>query len=103
MQPEHIDRYKAVGRNIAFYRKSMGYSQDALADKVGISRTHLSRIETASCAASFDILFNLADVLDIDPCLFIQNIGWKSDGATEKEHALISDLTKCVIRHMREP
>ena len=43
MQPEHIDRYKAVGRNIAFYRKSMGYSQDALAGKVGISRTHLKR------------------------------------------------------------
>ena len=66
MERAFKDRYRMLGLNIAFFRKKRGYSQEKLAELVDISRTHMSRIETAECAVSLDIVFRLADVLSVD-------------------------------------
>ena len=63
----YFDQYRHLGLNIAYYRKFMGMSQSLLAEKVDISRTHMSRIETADCAVSLDIVFKICDVLEISP------------------------------------
>lgn len=65
MKKEHINDYKRLGLNIAYYRKIKGYSQSRLSEKINISRTHMSRIETADCAVSLDIIFEIAKVLEI--------------------------------------
>jgi len=65
--------YKNLGLNIAFYRKLRGFSQEKLAEKVNISRTHMSRIETADCAVSLDVVFNIANSLCIEPYKLFQN------------------------------
>jgi len=65
MNKEHINEYKRLGLNIAYYRKIKGYSQNQLCEKVNISRTHMSRIETADCAVSLDIIFDIAKALEI--------------------------------------
>lgn len=67
MEKKQFDNYKKLGLNIAYYRKSMGLSQIQLAEKLNISRTHMSRIETADCAVSLDVVFNICDVLEIKP------------------------------------
>lgn len=67
MQKEQKDKYKALGLNIAYYRKARNLSQDQLAELVDISRTHMSRIETAECAVSLDVVFNLCDALQVMP------------------------------------
>lgn len=51
-------------RNI---HKEKGFSQAELAEKVDISRTHMSRIETADCAVSLDVAFDICDALGIKP------------------------------------
>lgn len=56
-----------MGLNIAYYRKARGFSQEQLAEKADISRTHMSRIETAECAVSLDVVFDLCDALQITP------------------------------------
>lgn len=53
--------------NIAYYRKMRGLSQIQLAEKINISRTHMSRIETADCAVSLDVVFEICDTLCIPP------------------------------------
>lgn len=65
MQIQHYDKYKCLGLNIAYYRKSKGFSQSQLAEMVKISRTHMSRIETADCAVSLDVVFEISNVLSI--------------------------------------
>ncbi len=67
MQKEQKGKYKALGLNIAYYRKARGLSQDQLAELVDISRTHMSRIETAECAVSLDVIFKLCDALEVTP------------------------------------
>ena len=58
---------KRIAENIAYYRKDRGLSQSELAERVNISRTHMSRIETADCAVSLDVIFDICDALEIKP------------------------------------
>lgn len=67
MEKQQLDNYKQLGLNIAYYRKAKGLSQIQLAEKINISRTHMSRIETADCAVSLDVIFNICDILEIKP------------------------------------
>lgn len=65
MQKKHIEKYKYLGLNIAYYRKLRDLSQLKLAELINISRTHMSRIETADCAVSLDVIFDICDALEI--------------------------------------
>ena len=62
-----FEKYKHLGLNIAYFRKEKGLSQIELAEKINISRTHMSRIETADCAVSLDVAFDICDALGIKP------------------------------------
>lgn len=68
MLEQQRKKYRFLGLNIAYYRKQKGLSQSQLAELVNISRTHMSRIETADCAVSLDVVFDICDVLCIEPC-----------------------------------
>ena len=61
------ERYKRIGLNIALQRKMKGLTQIQLAEKIGISRTHMSNIEAPNSLKSISLntLFNIADALDI--------------------------------------
>lgn len=67
VQGKQIEKYKYLGLNIAYYRKQKGISQSKLAEQINISRTHMSRVETADCAVSLDVVFDICDVLEIKP------------------------------------
>lgn len=67
MQQRQFSKYKHLGLNIAYYRKERGLSQSALAELVNVSRTHMSRIETADCAVSLDVVFDICDALQVAP------------------------------------
>jgi len=68
------DRLIQLGIAISALRKMRGMSQEQLAEKAGISRSHLSSIEAPGIARSFslEIFFNIADALDIDPADLIE-------------------------------
>ncbi|MGN1418038.1 MAG: helix-turn-helix domain-containing protein [Acutalibacteraceae bacterium] len=66
MMQKYIQQLRVIGLNIAYYRKFRGLSQIKLAEKIEISRTHMSRIETAQCEVSLHVLFDICEVLNID-------------------------------------
>lgn len=65
MKESNKNKYRYLGLNIAYYRKEKCLSQATLAEKINISRTHMSRIETADCAVSLDVVFEICNVLNI--------------------------------------
>lgn len=67
MRKEQNQKYKYLGLNIAYYRKERGLSQSRLAERINVSRTHMSRIETADCAVSLDVVFAICDALEVPP------------------------------------
>ena len=71
---ENKDYYIEIGLNISFYRKREGMTQEALAEKSGVSRSHLSEIEAPNIIRPFsmEILFNIARALNVEPYKLLQ-------------------------------
>ena len=63
------DRAIHLGIAIAALRKMRGLSQEQLAEKANVSRSHISSIEAPGIARPFslEVFFNIADALEIDP------------------------------------
>lgn len=59
-----MDYYK-IGQQIRKYRKAHGLSQDALAEQIGISVTHMSHIETGNTKLSLPVFVDIAKALDV--------------------------------------
>lgn len=61
------NRFVELGLTIAALRKMQGMSQEQLAKKAKLSRSHLSSIEAPNIVRPFslEILFNIADALNI--------------------------------------
>lgn len=57
--------YYDIGRRIRKYRKACNLSQESLADRVGISTTHMSHIETANTKLSLQVLCDIANELEV--------------------------------------
>lgn len=56
--------YKQLGKNIKERRKSLGYTQQQLADKMGLSLNFIGKIEVAYSKPSLDTLIELAEILE---------------------------------------
>ena len=67
MNEKRQQEYKMIGLNIAYYRKLKGLTQLQLAEKINISRTHMSNIEAPNMPTSISLetLLDIADALDI--------------------------------------
>ena len=68
--------YKEIGLRIRKIRRDRNLSQEQLAEKVNISTTHMSHIETGNTKLSLLVLTDLAQALDVptDSLLFGQKI-----------------------------
>jgi len=67
MNEKRKQAYKMIGLNVAYYRKLKGLTQLELAEKINISRTHMSNIEAPNMPTkiSMETLMDIADALDI--------------------------------------
>lgn len=69
IESKNRDRYVQLGIAISALRKMRGMSQEQLAEKANVSRSHISSIEAPGIARPFslEVFFNIADALEIDP------------------------------------
>ena len=69
MRTEYPERYLILGLKIAYYRKKEGYTQEAFAEKIGISTNFLAQVEGTGTTkgVSLETLFKIADALNIPP------------------------------------
>ena len=68
-QFQNRDRYIRLGIAISTLRKMRGLSQEQLAERANVSRSHISSIEAPGISRPFslEVFFNIADALEIDP------------------------------------
>lgn len=60
------DLLKQLGRNIRAERVRKGYTQEAFAEKAGVSREYISRIERGQENMSVLKILNMAEILGTD-------------------------------------
>ena len=69
-----MDIIKVFGTNVKHFRKSIGLSQEAFAEKCGMHRTYISAIECFRRSISLENIQRIADALGVDTYkLFIEN------------------------------
>lgn len=98
--------YYAIGQRIRKFRKALGFSQETLAEKVNISTTHMSHIETGNTKLSLPVLVALANVLEVrtDDLLYdespssrtssINGIMQILDSSTKQQLQIIEDVLR---------
>ncbi|MBQ3113012.1 MAG: helix-turn-helix transcriptional regulator [Phascolarctobacterium sp.] len=59
-------KYVQIGAKIRYYRTIRALEQIALAEKLGITSQYLSKIERGAAKPSTDLLFLIAQVLNVD-------------------------------------
>lgn len=90
--------YCKIGQNIRAIRKSKGISQEVLAEKVNISVTHMSHIETGNTKLSLQVFVDIANELDVRADeLLSRNTAVFSSGCEE-----VADiLSGCDVRELK--
>lgn len=98
--------YYIIGQRIRKFRKAHSFSQEELAEKVGISTTHMSHIETGNTKLSLAVLVKTALALEVgtDDILFDQGTINRSnltdqimevlDACTPQELIIMYDIIK---------
>lgn len=91
--------YYEVGQRIRRIRKAKNMSQETLADKVGISTTHMSHIETANTKLSLPVFIAIAETLSVP----IDNLLYDSpkDGIGAVSREIAEVLESCTDREAR--
>lgn len=100
-----MDYYK-IGQRIRKIRKAHGLSQEELAEKIDISTTHMSHIETGNTKLSLPVFVDIAAALDVraDDLLsghavpttsaVLDEISAVLEHCTAQEAQVISDVVK---------
>lgn len=101
-----MDYYK-IGQQIRKVRKAHGLSQEALAERVNISTTHMNHIETGNTKLSLPVLVDIAAVLEVrvddlldsaantaTTSISLDEIAAVLQGCTASEAKVLSDLVK---------
>lgn len=75
MKTDYPERYITLALKIAYYRKKRGYTQENLAEKVGISLNFLAQVEGTGTirGISLETLFKMADVLQVAPSKLLED------------------------------
>ncbi len=108
-----MDYYK-IGQQVRKFRKLHLYSQEDLAEKVGISVTHMSHIETGNTKLSLPVLVSLIKALEIraDDLLFprdhinrnsiLDDLAEALEDCSAQELRIIADVAKATRAAIRK-
>ena len=105
-----LDYYK-IGQRIRKLRRAHGFSQEELAERIGISTTHMSHIETGNTKLSLPVFVDIASALEVrtDDLLdtptvttsqALEEISAVLDHCTAQEARIIADIVKAAKRSL---
>ena len=89
-----MDYYK-IGQRIRKIRKAHGLSQEELAEKVDISVTHMSHIETGNTKLSLQVLVDIAKALEVRADDLLNESGTYGKDTAINEIAAVLD--RCTV------
>lgn len=91
--------YYEIGQRIRKFRKASQLSQEELAERIGISTTHMSHIETGNTKLSLPVLVSLATALEVsaDDLLFNNTVVTRNSAIDD----LANLLDSCSIAQVK--
>ncbi len=65
-------KYIEMGKKIRYYRLLLDLGQGVLAEQIGITPQYLSKIEHGSARPSMDLVFRIADELQVQAAQLLE-------------------------------
>ena len=93
-----MDYYK-IGQQIRKIRKAHGLSQEELAEKVNISTTHMSHIETGNTKLSLPVFVDIAAALEVRTDDLLDNPATATTSSSLDEIAAV--LERCTAQEAK--
>ena len=91
--------YKSIGRRIKAARISLDMTQERLVEKVNLSPSHLSNIETGTTKVSLPTIVKLANALDVSVDALLADSVVQSKAVFEQDiQSILSDCDSYEIR-----
>ena len=90
--------YYEVGQRIRKFRKAYNLSQEQLAEKVQISVTHMSHIETGNTKLSLPVFIDIANALSVQTDELLHDI--PQNNKTNMKQEINEILDSCSMRDM---
>ena len=95
--------YKLIGQRIKAKRIDKGFTQEDIADHLGISVSYVSRLERAVVKISLETLVKVASILEVTPAYLLDGTITTSDHYLQGELAdVVSDFDPDKIRLLLE-
>ena len=99
--------YISVGKRIKYYRMKANLSQEALGERLHLSRKHISVIELGSSSPSLDTLVDIANKLAVSADdLLVDSLEHHTSTADTELHRLLLDCNEIeeqiLIRTVKE-
>ena len=103
--------YKAIGKRVKIARIKADMKQEHVAEKSGLSPTHISNIETGTTKASLSAIVSVANAIGVDDLLcdnliharpqFEQDIAELIEDCDDYEIRMVKDITEALIATLR--
>lgn len=93
-----MDYYK-IGQRIRRLRKMHGLSQEELAERINISTTHMSHIETGNTKMSLPVLVDIAAALQVRTDDILKDTSAETTGAALEQIAAV--LQYCTVQQAK--
>lgn len=90
--------YYEIGQRIRKFRKAYNLSQEQLAEKIHISVTHMSHIETGNIKLSLPVFVDIANALSVQTDALLHDI--PQNNKTNMKNEINELLDSCSMRDM---
>ena len=87
-----------VQNNIQYFRNKLGWSQEELAEKAGLSKIYLAEMESHKRKPSISMMEKLATALDIKAYLLMVKEPTTYIPASLSHDQLISDIVESIMK-----
>ncbi|MCL2544296.1 MAG: helix-turn-helix domain-containing protein [Clostridia bacterium] len=74
LSPQYADKHIQFGLNVALYREQADMTQEQLAERAGISRAYLRKIEAPNILVNVTVetMFDLAKAIGLSPSKLLE-------------------------------
>lgn len=73
-----VKKINFFGSNLKFFRRQTGLTQEQIAEKIGMSYSYYSRLESGHSAPSLDALMKITSTLDIPLDFLLKDDGCRA-------------------------
>jgi len=91
-----------VGKNIRFFRKSKGLTQEYLAEQANVSASYIGYLERGQKSPSLELLDRMAQALDVNSAQLLQSAEDHDNPELHKLITLLSNKEPCHLKFLNE-